>query len=157
MNAGHFQPCFAIRSGFPVQPIRTPWHSRPMTGVTAILIKLGVRFVVFSGVFWIATRKNPSAVIRHRWAIPLIALVFAVFNTSLYAALTPILNLATLGAAGFLTPFVVNLLLLLGTIRVFQSRTWIEIEGVMPTLWIAGWLTLAHGAIYFALDYLPNR
>jgi hypothetical protein len=128
-----------------------------MTGATGILIKLGVRLVVFGLVFWIATRKNPKVVIHNKWATPLIALVFAVFNTGLYWALAPILNIATLGAAGFIMPFVVNMILLLGTVRVFQSRKWIEVQGLLATLWMAAFLTLAHGALYLALDYFPNR
>ncbi len=128
-----------------------------MTGATGILIKLGVRLVVFGAVFWIATRKNPKVVIHNKWATPLIALVFAVFNTGLYWVLGGVLNIATLGAVGFLTPFVVNLLLLLGTVRVFQRRKWLEVHGVMATLWMAAFLTLAHGALWLALDYFPGR
>ena len=93
-----------------------------MTGVSGILIKLGVRFVVFGLVFWIATRRNENVVVEKKWAFPLIAGVFAILNTGLYWALAPLLNLATLGAAGFLMPLVVNLLLLLATIRVFETN-----------------------------------
>jgi hypothetical protein len=127
-----------------------------MTGVTGILIKLGVRFVVFGLVFWIATRKNPKVIVAKKWAFPLIAGVFAILNTGLYWALRPILNLASLGAAGFIMPLVVNLLLLLATIRVFQSKKWLEVKGTLATLWLAGFLTLAHGLLYVGLDYLPT-
>ncbi|MBS1122921.1 MAG: hypothetical protein H6Q90_5149 [Deltaproteobacteria bacterium] len=144
-----------------------------MSGATGILIKLGVRLLLFGIVFFIAARKNPKVVIPKRWATPMIALVFAVLNTGLYWALTPILNMATLGAAGFVMPFIVNMILLVATVRVFrwnklprfesqiggktEVRPLFQIQGIMTTLWMAGILTLAHGVLYVALDYLPNR
>ena len=128
-----------------------------MTGVTGLLIKLGARLVVFGLVFFLAARRSPKVVLHNKWATPLIAAVFAILNTALYWALRPILNLATLGAVGFLMPLIVNLLLLGVTIRIFQSRKWIEVQGLRATLWLGLALTLAHGALYLALDYFPNR
>jgi cell shape-determining protein MreD len=128
-----------------------------MTGATGILIKLGVRLLVFGVVFYIAARKNPKVILPNKWATPLIALVFAALNTGLYWALTPILNLATLGAAGFVMPFVVNMLLLLATVRIFQAKKWIQIEGFMTTLWMSAILTGVHGLLWVALDYFPSR
>ncbi|MBA3456700.1 MAG: phage holin family protein [Deltaproteobacteria bacterium] len=128
-----------------------------MSGGTAILIKLGVRLVVFGLVFFIATRKNPKVIVTKKRVLPLIALVFAVLNTALYWLLAPILNVATMGAAGFLMPFVVNMVLLVGTVKIFSKWKWFEIQGVMTTLWMAAFLTLAHGALWLGLDYLPAR
>jgi hypothetical protein len=128
-----------------------------MTGASGLLIKLGVRLVVFGLAFYIAARRNPKVVLPNKWATPLIALVFAVLNTALYWALTPILNLATLGALGFAMPFVVNLVLLLATVRIFQARKWIQIEGTLTTLWMSAVLTGVHGLVWVALDYFPNR
>ena len=128
-----------------------------MSGGTAVLIKLGVRLVVFGLVFFIATRKNPKVVVSKKRVLPLIALVFAVLNTALYWLLAPILHVATLGAAGFLMPFVVNMVLLIGTVKIFSKWRWFEIHGVMTTLWMAAFLTLAHGALWLGLDYLPAR
>ena len=128
-----------------------------MSGGTQVLIKLGVRLVVFGLVFFIATRKNPKIVVSKKRVLPLIALVFAVLNTALYWLLAPILNVATLGAAGFLMPFVVNMVLLLGTVKIFSKWKWFEISGLMTTLWMAAFLTLAHGALYLGLDYFPAR
>ena len=128
-----------------------------MSGGTAILIKLGVRLVVFGLVFFIATRKNPKVVVSKKRVLPLIALVFAVLNTALYWLLAPILNVATLGAAGFLMPFVVNMVLLIGTVKIFSKWKWFEIQGVMTTLWMSAFLTLAHGALWLGLDYFPAR
>ena len=100
---------------------------------------------------------QPKIIVNNKWAFPLIALVFAALNTGLYWALRPILNLATLGAAGFVIPLVANLLLLLGTIRIFQSKKWLEVQGMRATLWLAALLTLVHGALYLGLDYLPKQ
>ena len=78
-------------------------------------------------------------------------------NTALYWALTPILNLATLGAFGFLMPFVVNLLFLYATVRIFSAKKWIGIESTLTYLWLAVILTAAHGLLWFGLDYVPAK
>jgi hypothetical protein len=130
---------------------------RIMTGVTGLLIKLGVRFVVFGLVFIVATRKNPKIVVAKKWAFPLVAGVFAVLSTGLYWALRPVLHFATFTAAGFVMPLVVNLLLLLVTIRIFQCKKWLAVHGSLATLWLAVFLTFAHGALYLGLDYLPTK
>jgi len=128
-----------------------------MSGGTAILIKLGVRLVVFGLVFFIATRKNPKVIVSKKRMLPVVALVFAILNTALYWLLAPLLNVATLGAAGFLMPFVVNMVLLIGTVKIFERWKWFEVQGLMTTLWMAAFLTLAHGALYLGLDYFPSR
>ena len=128
-----------------------------MSGPIAILIKLGVRLVVFTAVFWFAAKQNDRVVFAKRWAPPLVALVFAVLNTVLYWALTPLLAIASLGVIGFAMPFIVNGLLLWITVRLFASRKWFEIRGVFALLWMATFLTLAHGVLWFALDYIPKH
>jgi hypothetical protein len=128
-----------------------------MTGATAILVKLGVRLVVFTAVFWFAARRNEKIVLSNKWATPLIALVFAVLNTALYWGLGRVLRVATFGAIGFAIPFLINALLLGVTVRIFQSRAWFRIEGLLATLWMATFLTVAHGALWVALDYLPKH
>lgn len=135
-----------------------------MSPAVIVLIKLAIRLLVFGVVFFIAAKKNPKVVIHNKWTTPLIALVFALLNTGVYWLLTPILNLATLGAMGFIMPFVVNMVFLLGTVKAFEKLNekrkseskWIEIQGIMATLWMAAFLTLAHGALYLGLDYFPN-
>jgi hypothetical protein len=137
-----------------------------MSPAVWVLIKLAIRLVVFALVFFLAAKKNPKIVIHNKWATPLIALVFALLNTGVYWVLTPVLNLATLGAMGFVMPLVVNIIFLLGTEKVFgilnekrkaeNKKPWIEIQGIMATLWMAAFLTLAHGALYLGLDYFPN-
>ena len=129
-----------------------------MSGAVAVLIKLGVRLVVFTGVFWLAARKNQSIVIEKRWATPLVGLAFAVLNTALYWALTPILNVATLGAAAFAMPLVINGALLALTEWIFaRKHHWFRIDGFFAMMWMAIFLTLAHGALWIALDYLPKH
>jgi uncharacterized membrane protein YvlD (DUF360 family) len=128
-----------------------------MTGVVGVLIKLGVRFVVFGLAFWLVARKNPNVVMPNKWATPLIALVFALLNTIVYWALSPILNLATMGAIGFAMPLIANMIFLLVTERIFRAKKWIEIKGLMTTVWLAIILTAIHGALWVALDYIPKH
>jgi uncharacterized membrane protein YvlD (DUF360 family) len=129
-----------------------------MSPAVAILIKLGIRLVVFTAVFWLAARKNDKVIFEKRWATPLVAFTFAVLNTALYWALTPILNLATLGAIGFVMPLVVNAALLAATVRIFaRKRHWFRIDGFFATMWMATFLTLAHGLCWLGLDYIPKH
>jgi hypothetical protein len=126
-----------------------------MHGATGVLIGLGVRLVVFGAVFWIAAWKLPKVVIHNKWATPLIALIFAALNIGLYWLLTPLLNLATLGALGFAMPLLANILFLAATLRL--SHRWLEVRGLTTQLYLALLLTAAHGLTWFALTYLPNR
>lgn len=152
-----------------------------MEGTTGVLIKIGVRMVLFGIVFFVAARRNPKVHIHARWGAPVVAVVFAVLNTGLYWALTPVLNLATFGALGFFMPFIVNMILLIATVKFFAwhrmprvvprsdksgakpvdakvaPRPLFEIGGALTTLWMAAVLTAAHGALWVALDYLPSR
>jgi hypothetical protein len=144
--------------------------------MVTVLIKLGVRLVVFTAVFWIAAQKNPKVVIRSKWITPLVALTFSLLNTGLYWALKPILNLATFGAIGFAMPFVVNIVLLVATVRLLgklkrapkadpakkdakpaETKPLFAIDGIVATLWMAIILTAAHGVLWFFVDYLPPR
>jgi uncharacterized membrane protein YvlD (DUF360 family) len=122
-----------------------------------ILLKIGIRLVVFTAVFWIAAKKNPKVVVQPRWATPIVAAIFALLNTGLYWALKPILNLATLGAVGFLMPLVVNVLLLVGTVKIVEKKAWLKIDGIIATMWMAIVLTVAHGVLWFGVDYLPTK
>jgi hypothetical protein len=140
-----------------------------MSGVTELLVKLAVRLVVFTAVFWIAAKRNPKVTFGKKWVPPLVGLVFAILNTALYWALTPILELATFGTIAFAMPLVVNLLLLVATARVFARRAPIDpkakdappalfhVDGFFTTMWMAIFLTLAHGVLWVALDYIPKH
>lgn len=123
--------------------------------MTTILIKLAIRLVVFTGVFWLAARRNEKVIFEKKWAPPLVGLVFAVLSTALFWVLTKVLAIATLGMLGFALPLLINLLLLGVTVRVFQSKQWFRIDGVFATLWMALFLTLAHGALWLGMDYIP--
>jgi uncharacterized membrane protein YvlD (DUF360 family) len=137
-----------------------------------LLIKLGIRLVAFTGVFWLATRprrgettgkdgkpvmKPPRISIQPRWAIPLIGVTFGALNTLLYWILRPVLDIATLRTFSWVMPLVVNGLLLWGTARIVSQKKWLKLDGLMAMIWLAVALTLAHGVLWFALDYLPPR
>ena len=128
-----------------------------MNGITGIVIKFGVRLVVFGLVIWLVSKRNKDVIIHKRLAVPLIALLFAALNAALYFVLKPILNLATLGAVEYLMPLVINLILLAVTIRVVEKKKWIEIKGIIATVYLGVALTVAHGALWLALDYIPTR
>ena len=103
-----------------------------------------VRLVVFTAVFAVVARKS----FTKKWALPLVAFVFAALNTGLYWALKPVLSIATLGALAFAMPLVINAFLLGVTARLFQSRKWFKLDGFFATMWIATCLTVAHGALW---------
>ena len=129
-----------------------------MSAAVVLLIKLGIRLVVFTGVFWIAARKNEKVIFEKKWATPLVAFTFAVLNTALYWALKPILNLATLGAIGFVMPLVINAALLAATVRIFERKQhWFRIDGFLATMWMATFLTIAHGLCWLGIDYIPKH
>ena len=139
-----------------------------MSGATAVLVKLGVRLIVFTAVFWFAAKRNQKIVFAKKWVPPLVGLVFAILNTALYWALTPILDLATFNTIAFAMPLVVNTALLLVTQRVFANRLvidpknpkaapqpWFHVDGFFANAWMAIFLTIAHGGLWVALDYIP--
>jgi hypothetical protein len=150
-----------------------------MDGATGVLIKLGVRLLIFGAVFYVAARRNPKVIIPTKWATPMVAFVFALLNTTLYWALRPVLDLATLGAVGFFMPLIINTLLLFGTVKFFtwhklprfvpktsdkeakkgsgEAQPLFAIKGLFTTLWLALILTAAHGALWVALDYIPSN
>lgn len=121
--------------------------------MSIVLLMLGIRFVVFTLVFWVAARKLEKVTIEPRWAAPLVGAVFALLNVALYWALKPILGLATVGLFGFLVPFALNGLFLWATIRVVERlRSKLEVEGVLTGIKLCVILTLAHGALWILLD-----
>ena len=128
-----------------------------MNGITEILIKFGIRSVMFGLVIWLVSKRNKDVIIHKRLAIPLIALLFAALNAALYIIVKPILNMATLGAVEYLTPLVINVILLAVTIRVIEKKKWIEINGFIATVYLGVALTIAHGALWLALDYIPKH
>jgi hypothetical protein len=128
-----------------------------LQAMTWLLVKLGIRLAGFIAVFFLAARKNPKIKIEPRWAIPLVAGLFAIMNVGMYWLLKPMLNLATFGVAWFAMPLLINLGFLIATVRVVESKKWLVIEGIRATLWLALILTAAHGVFWFALDFIPAR
>ena len=129
-----------------------------MSPWVVLLIKLGVRLVVFTAVFWVAAKKNQKIIIEKKWATPVVGLSFAVLNTALYWLLGRVLNIATLGVVGFAMPLVINGVLLMVTARVFQRKPqWFRLDGFFAGMWMAIFLTLAHGVLWLGLDYLPKH
>jgi uncharacterized membrane protein YvlD (DUF360 family) len=123
--------------------------------MTWLLVKIGIRLVTFIVVFWVATKKNPKVKIEPRWAIPLVAGLFGILNTGLYWLFKPVLHIATFGTAAFALPLVINGVFLYATSRAVEKKKWLQIDGILATIWLAVILTVAHGALWFALDYIP--
>ena len=119
--------------------------------MTWLLIKLGIRVVVFGTVFGVYSWKDSRVTVHPKYALPLVALVFAVLNTALYWLLQPILNLATLGSLGLVMPLVLNGAFLYATAKLLRP---LRIDGFWPMLWLSAVLTLAHGALWLFLDYI---
>src|SRR5690349_7290501 len=109
-----------------------------------ILAKVAIRLVVFTAVFWLATRprktderdkdgrpvlKPPRITIQPRWAIPVIGVVFAALNLLLYWIVRPVLDIATFRTFSILMPLVVNSLLLFGTAKLVEKREWLRMSG----------------------------
>jgi uncharacterized membrane protein YvlD (DUF360 family) len=137
-----------------------------------IFAKLAIRLVAFTAVFWLATRprkteerdaegkpvlKPPRISIQPRWAIPIIGVVFGGLNLLLYWIARPLLDLATFRTFSILMPLIVNALLLWGTTKLVEKRQWMKLSGWFAAVWLAVALTLAHGVLYAALDYLPAK
>lgn len=121
--------------------------------MSLLLIKLGIRFVVFTLVFWLAARKLKKVTIEPKWAAPLVGVVFGLLNLGLYWILRPIAHIATIGLFGFLVPFVLNGLFLYGTSRVVaRLRARLEIDGSLALIKMAVILTLAHGVLWVILE-----
>jgi uncharacterized membrane protein YvlD (DUF360 family) len=122
--------------------------------MTWLLIKIAIRFVVFGGVFWFATRKNEKIVITPKWALPLVALVYSALNIGLYWLAQPVINLATFGALALAIPLLLNGAFLYATDRVVKQ---LEIKGLWTMLWLSLVLTGAHLVLYVGLDWIPAR
>ena len=117
--------------------------------MTWLLIKLGIRFGVFGAVFGFAIWKNKKVVVQPKYAIPLVAAVFALINTGVYWIAKPVLNLATFGSLAFVMPFVLNTVFLYVTCRLIRP---LKIDGILTMAWLALLLTAAHGALWIVLD-----
>ena len=118
-------------------------------------MKIAICFVVFGLVFGLASHHNKNVTIHPPWGLLVVALVFALLNIGIYWFASPVLNLATLGLVWFLIPFILNGCFLYVTGQVMSVlRIDMRMESVLTGGWLAGLLTLAHGALYLVLDVL---
>jgi uncharacterized membrane protein YvlD (DUF360 family) len=123
--------------------------------MTLLLIKLGAGFLLFGLVFGLACYRSEKIRIKPRFALPVVALVFALLNTGIYWVAKPVLNLATLGLLSIVMPLVLNGIFLLATSRLLRVlRIDVQIQGALTTLWLAVLLTVAHGALRVVVDML---
>lgn len=148
-----------------------------MHGATGLLIKLGVRWVIFTITFVLATRYLDDVKVSKKWAYPLIGGMFALLNTAFYWLLAGALDIATLSSLQLTLPLVANTVLLIVMIKVSnrfaaqqpvpapakkgvppeKPRGWLRVDGFFSSVWLAVMVTAAHGVSWFALDYLPSR
>ena len=103
-------------------------------------IHLLVRVLVFGAALGIAMRHK-GVTIQPRWALPLVALVFAVLNAFLYPLIKIGINVVTLWTLFLIVPFLVNAALLLLTDKVLRP---FKIESMTALLYASAAVTLAH-------------
>ena len=116
---------------------------------------MGIRFVVFVLVFWLAARRMENVRVEPRWAAPLVGVVFAILNVALYWAFKPLLGVATVGIFSFAIPFVLNALFLRLTVPIVSKlRTKLEIEGTMTMVKLCVLVTVVHGALWLIFDII---
>ena len=138
--------------------------------MTLVLVKLLIRVAVFTVVFWAVAKKNKDIVITPRWALPLVAGIFAVLNAALYWILKPVANAATFGMLAYFLPLLINGALLWGTIFILRRKPKpdgkgklierpgiLAIQGILALALLAFALTVAHGLLWFVLEYIPAR
>ena len=68
---------------------------------------------------------------------------------------THAINLATLWTMWFVTPLVINALLLYATVKVLpylKLKEPLKVQGIKPWIVLVGLLTLTHGVLWLALD-----
>lgn len=117
--------------------------------MTWILIKLGIRLVVFGIVFGLAAWRYEKIQVKPKWALPLVAVVFALLNTLVYWLLSALLSLAVPVLLFFVAPLAANAALLYATHRLVK---YLKVEALSAAAWLVVWLTVAHGAMWLILD-----
>lgn len=141
-----------------------------LPAMTLLLVKFGIRIAVFTLVFWIAAKKNKDIVITPRWAVPLVAGLFALLNATLYWLIKPIMNVATFGMVSFVLPVIINGGLLYGAVLLLRRRPkpnkegklverpgFIAFKGLLAPVILVLALTVAHGLLWFVLEFIPAR
>ncbi len=105
------------------------------------LVKLLLHVLVFGVALTFVVRRSSDVKVEPRSALPIVAAVFTLLNVALYWGLKTVLNLGTLWMFWFLTPFVVNAIILLITDRILKS---FKIESLTALARTAGIVTVAH-------------
>lgn len=117
--------------------------------MTWLLIKIAIHIVVFGLVFGFAVWRSESVSVKPRFALPVVAVVFALLNAGLYSILSFIVGLATLGLFFLVMPFVLNAVFLFITTRLLKRlKVEMTIDGILTIGWLAGLLTAAHGLLW---------
>jgi len=119
--------------------------------MTWFLIDNGIRLAVFCGVFTFAVYKIENITVSPKWFLPIVAIVFGLFNIGAYWAAKPILNLATLNNFWLFMPLVINLIFLYATDALLKQ---LKITGIWAMGKLALLLTIAHGGLWLVLDKL---
>jgi uncharacterized membrane protein YvlD (DUF360 family) len=110
------------------------------------LVKLLARILVFGVALTYAVRRSDDVKVEPRSALPIVAAVFTLLNVLLYWGLKTVLNIGTLWMLWFLTPFIVNGIILLITDRILRP---FKIESFTALARTAGIVTVAHIALHF--------
>ena len=110
------------------------------------VVKLLVRVLVFGVALTYAVRRSDDVKVEPRSALPIVAAVFALLNVLLYWGLKTVLNIGTLWMLWFLTPFIVNGIILLITDRILKP---FKIESMTALVRTAGIVTVAHVVLHF--------
>ncbi len=111
------------------------------------LLKLLARVMVFGVALTFAVRRSSDVKVEPRSALPIVAAVFTLLNVALYWGLKTVLNIGTLWMFWFLTPFIVNGVILLITDRLLKP---FKIESLTALARTAAIVTVAHIALHFA-------
>lgn len=123
--------------------------------MTWLLIKIAIHIVIFGLVFGFAIWRSENVSIKPKFALPVVAIVFALINAGLYSILSFIIGLATLGLAFLVMPFVLNAVFLLVTTRLLKRlKVEMTIDGIVTIAWLAALLTAAHGALWLTFKVL---
>ena len=120
-----------------------------------LLIKIAIHIVVFGLVFGFAVWRSERVTVKPKIAIPLVAIVFALFNGLLYSLVSFVVSLATLGLAFLIMPFVLNAAFLLLTGYVLKRlKVEVTLDGMFTIAWLAALLTGAHGVLWLTFKFL---
>lgn len=108
------------------------------------LVWLLVRTIVFGVALTFVTRGNGAVKVSPRAALPLVALIFALLNSLLYAGIATFVTVASLWTLSLVAPFLANAALLWLTAKLLRP---LKIDGTWALLGAAFTITLFHLAL----------